>query len=87
MFETAALATPEHGLLWITNMGCAGGVELTQFQLMEDSAPATQTQKAVTDAITKNTLSMIGYAPHCTSRVLHNLLDLHAENNALFLSR
>ncbi|KAL3148282.1 hypothetical protein ABBQ38_013748 [Trebouxia sp. C0009 RCD-2024] len=36
----------------------AGG--LTQFQLMEDSAPATQTQRAVTDAITKNTLSMIG---------------------------
>lgn len=36
----------------------AGG--LTQYQLMEDSAPATQTQKAVTDAITKSTLSMIG---------------------------
>lgn len=31
---------------------------------MEDSGPATQTQKAVTDAITKNTLSMIGYALH-----------------------
>jgi len=40
--------------------GCAG---LTQFQLMEDSAPATQTQKAVTDAVTKSTLSMIGYSP------------------------
>ena len=39
--------------------GCAG---LTQFQLMEDSAPATQTQKAVTDAVTKSTLSMIGYS-------------------------
>ena len=40
--------------------GCAG---LTQSQLMEDSAPATQTQKAVTDAVTKSTLSMIGYSP------------------------
>ena len=40
--------------------GCAG---LTQFQLVEDSAPATQTQKAVTDAVTKSTLSMIGYSP------------------------
>ena len=39
---------------------CAGG--LTQFHLLEDSAPATQTQRAVTDAITKSTLSMIGYA-------------------------
>ena len=39
---------------------CAG---LTQFQLMEDSGPATQTQKAVTDAVTKSTLSMIGYSP------------------------
>ncbi|DBB13785.1 TPA: hypothetical protein ACH3X3_000786 [Trebouxia sp. C0006] len=38
-------------------VGTAG---LTQFQLMEDSAPATQTQKAVTDAVTKSTLSMIG---------------------------
>jgi len=45
---------------WITlAAGYAGG--LTQFQLIEDSAPATQTQKAVTDAITKSTLSMIGY--------------------------
>lgn len=41
--------------------GTAGG--LTQFQLVEDSAPATQTQKAITDAITKSTLSMIGCAP------------------------
>ena len=50
-------------------MYSAGG--LTQFQLMEDSAPATQTQKAVTDAITKNTLSMIGYAMH----MLHSRPD------------
>ncbi|DBB04595.1 TPA: hypothetical protein ACH3X1_012671 [Trebouxia sp. C0004] len=41
--------------------GPGGGTAgLTQFQLMEDSAPATQTQKAVTDAVNKSTLSMIG---------------------------
>jgi hypothetical protein len=45
---------------------------LTQFQLMEDSAPTTQTQKAVTDAVTRSTLSMIGY----TSLPLENILAL-----------
>ena len=45
---------------------------------MEDSAPATQTQKAVTDAITKNTLSMIGYAPYCL-HLLYKVLGLHAD--------
>ena len=49
------MAQPAKGM---ASDSCAGG--LTQFQLIEDSAPATQTQKAVTDAITKSTLSMIG---------------------------
>ena len=82
--------------MWVAE--CAGG--LTQFQLMEDSGPATQTQKAVADAITKNTLSMIGYAlqtppplpplPPCwlrpKARINYELLFDNAHQHGLLFS-
>ncbi len=55
------MSQPERTAIFACLMQMSGCAELTQFQLMEDSAPATQTQKAVTDAVTKSTLSMIGY--------------------------
>ena len=59
--NAAAIASLSNLLLCSLTMlylGYIGG--LSQYQLMEDSAAATQTERALTDAITKSTLSMIG---------------------------